>query len=84
MTFSELRGKEVLCCKEGIRLGFVVDVEFDIVTGCICTLYVPEAGKFCGCFFPKEMYHIPYKCIIKIGPDFIVVDALLCELLKKK
>ena len=83
MTFSDLRGKEVLCCREGVRLGYVVDIEFDVVTGCICTLYVPGPGRFCGCIFPRDMYHIPYKSINKIGPDFIVVDACLCDLLRK-
>ena len=43
--FSELRSKEVIDLKSGLRLGYVCDAEFDACSGQICALIVPGAGR---------------------------------------
>ena len=74
MTFSELKCKEVINCRNGVRLGFITDLEINIINGCICDLIVPEQSKLLGCFCPGKMIRIPYCNIVKIGPDVIVVS----------
>ena len=43
MKFLELRQKDVVNCNTGEKLGFVIDLEFDVRTGCINVLIVPRA-----------------------------------------
>lgn len=74
MKFSELKCKEVINCRNGVRLGFVTDLDIDIVSGRICHLIVPEQSKWFGCFCPAKVIQIPYCNIVKIGPDVIVVS----------
>lgn len=71
---QNLRCKEVVNVRDGQRLGFVVDVEVDVVTGRICAIVVPGPCKFCGLFGRKDDFVIPWNCICRIGPDIILVD----------
>ena len=74
MTFSELKCKEVVNCKDGVKLGFVTDLEIDIISGKICSLIVPEQVKWYSCFCSARVCIIPYCNVVKIGPDVIVVS----------
>ena len=74
MRLCELREKEVinLCtCK---RLGSVEDMVFDLCSGCIQALIVPEKTKFHGLFGSDCEYVIPFECVKKIGDDIIMVE----------
>lgn len=82
MNFLELRQKDVINCKTGERLGFVIDLEFELENGCICFLIVPKAEKLIRCFGKNQIYRIPYKKIFKIGHDTILVDINEKECLK--
>lgn len=74
MRFWELKEKEVINCKDGKRLGFVADLDIDLMTGKVCKLIVPGAGKFCGCIGKGTEYIIFWNQIIRIGEDIILVD----------
>lgn len=74
MRFWELKEKEVINCKDGKRLGFVADLEIDVMSGKVCKLFVPVAGKFCGCFGKGAEYVIFWNQIVRIGSDIILVD----------
>ena len=50
MKFLELRQKDVINCNTGEKLGFVIDLDFEVKTGLICYLLVPEAEKVINCF----------------------------------
>lgn len=75
MRFLELRQKEVVNCKDGCRLGFVSDLEFDCQTGQIEQLIIPGPGKFFGCLGRNPEYCICYHEIVRIGADIIIVDV---------
>ena len=75
MKFLELRQKDVVNCNTGEKLGFVMDLEFDVRTGCINVLIVPRAGKGFHCFGKNQVYKIPYKCVVRIGRDAVLVDV---------
>ena len=70
MKFLELRQKDVINCNTGECLGFVLDLEFEIHTGKII------------CVGKNKVYKIPYKCIVRIGRDTILVDINEKECLK--
>ena len=77
MLLCELQEKDVINVCTAKCLGRVMDLEFDEKAGCICTLIVPSPGKFCGCFFHKCEYWIPWRCVCSIGCDLILVEV--CE-----
>ena len=63
MKFTQLQCKEVICIKDGRRLGFVEDVLVEVPEGTVCALVVPGPCRF------------PWKCICHIGPDIVLVDT---------
>ena len=81
MKFLELREKDVINCRAGDKLGCVIDLEFDPASGQILCLIVPKATKIL-CFTKGEFYYIPYKKIIRIGCDTVLVDINEKECLK--
>ncbi len=82
MKFLELRQKDVINCNSGEKLGFVVDLEFEVSNGCICYLIVPKANKILNCFGKNQVFRIPYKRIVKIGHDAVLVDIIEKDCLK--
>ena len=75
MKFSQLQCREVICIRDGRRLGFVSDVLIEIPEGNICAIVVPAPGKLLPLPGHQEDYIIPWNCIQKIGPDIVLVDA---------
>ncbi|WP_253288008.1 YlmC/YmxH family sporulation protein [Anaerostipes sp. MSJ-23] len=82
VNFLELRQKDVINCNTGERIGFVLDLEFDPKTGQIHFLIVPKARKIVNCLGKNQVYRIPYRCIVRIGRDTILVDINEKECLK--
>jgi YlmC/YmxH family sporulation protein len=72
---AELRCKEVINVCSGFRLGFVSDVEFDIMTGQVLSIVIPGPYRFLGLFGRSEDYIIPWSSIRKIGDDIILVET---------
>lgn len=70
---ADLRCKEVINLCDGCRLGFVGDVEVDILCGRVAALIVPGRCRFFGLFGREEDFIIPWECIDKIGDDIILV-----------
>lgn len=77
MKYTDLKCKEVVDCKDGKRLGFIVDLEIDPCDGRICEIILPLWKKGFDCFKKQKLLRIPFRNIIKIGPDIILVR--LCE-----
>ena len=75
MRFCELREKEVINCRDCLRLGFVCDVEIDICTGLITHIIIPGPCKVWGILGRDHEYVIPRNCIKQIGIDIILVDV---------
>ncbi|MDD3746445.1 MAG: YlmC/YmxH family sporulation protein [Anaerostipes sp.] len=82
VRFLELREKDVINCKTGDKLGNVIDIEFDPNTGCILFLIVPKMNHILSCFSKNATYVIPYKRIVKLGKDTILVDIIEKDCLK--
>lgn len=75
MKICNLKDKEVINVNDCTILGFVDDIDFDICTGCVVAIIVPGPAKLCGMFGRDKEYVIPFKCVVKIGPDAILVDV---------
>lgn len=83
MRIFDLRQREVINACNCQRLGFVSDVEIDIDTGCILKIIVPGPCKVWGILGRDNEYIIDWSCIRQIGPDIILVDVNIDEVLIK-
>ena len=70
---TDLRQKEVVNVRDGVRLGYVDDVEFEVATGQIIAIIVYGQSRFFGIFGRCEDYIIPWCDIEKIGGDIVLV-----------
>ena len=71
---GDLRQKEVINITDGKRLGFVNDVEINFSAGFIDAIVIPGPGRFLGIFGKSEDYIIPWKDIVRVGDDIILVE----------
>ena len=58
-TFRELQAKEVICLRDGQRLGFVSDAKLQLPEGNVLALVVPGPCKLWGLFGRREDFVIP-------------------------
>jgi len=72
--FSELRYKEVIDVKTGQRLGYVFDAELDRAEGRLISLITPGKAKLFGLLGREPDYILPWKCIVRIGEDIILIE----------
>lgn len=80
MSLSELRAKDVINTQDGKKLGKVMDIEFNIVTGCVEALVVPGEFKMSNVFKGEKCgVVIPWQRICKIGENVILVQLDLCD-----
>ena len=70
----DLRCKEVINICDGCRLGYVCDVEIDLVCGKVIAIIVPGPCRFFGLFGREEDYVIPWEAIRRFGDDIILID----------
>ncbi len=80
-TFCCFKRKEVINICDGLRLGFVNDLEIDLRNGKICKIIVPEGNRYFGLFCNEREFRIPWDCIRRIGDDVILVDVVVEEVL---
>ena len=72
---SELYCKEVICVRDGRRLGFITNAKVELPEGRICAVIVPGPCRFFGLWGRRDDYVIPWNCIKRIGPDIVLVDV---------
>ena len=75
MRIEDLKRKEVINTCNCKILGCAHDIEFDICTGCIKAIIVAGPTKWCGLGCRDFEYIIPFKCIVQVGPDIILVKV---------
>ena len=72
--FSELRYKEIIDIHTGYRLGYACDLELDEREGCIASLVAPGRPRLFGLLRREEDYILPWKNIVRVGSDIILVE----------
>ena len=83
MRLCELQEKEVINVRDCKCLGNVIDLEFDEQSGCIRAIIVPGPCKVFGLFGHEFELCIPWKCIVRIGSDIILVEIKEEDVRKK-
>jgi YlmC/YmxH family sporulation protein len=73
VKISEFQIKDVVNISDGKKLGNIGDIEINLTTGKIEAVIVTGNGKVLGFFGREEDIIIPWKNIIKIGQDVILV-----------
>ena len=74
-SLNELSKKEVISCMDCTRLGFIIDINFQLESAQIISVVVELPS---GCFeLRKNTITIPWDCIKKIGDDLIIADYIL-------
>ncbi len=70
---SEFQAKEVVNVENGKRLGHIGDLDVNMTTGKIEHLVIPGAGKMMGLLGRESDVVIPWRNIVRIGDDVILV-----------
>ncbi|GGA20933.1 YlmC/YmxH family sporulation protein [Paenibacillus physcomitrellae] len=73
MKISDFQTKDVINVVDGRRLGQISDLELDLGRGVIEAIVVPGYSKFMGLFGGGSDLIIPWKNIVKIGSDVVLV-----------
>ena len=73
VRISEFQIKDVVNVADGKKLGNISDIEINLISGKIDAIVISGTGKILGFFGKDEDVVIPWKNIIKIGEDVILV-----------
>ncbi|MEH6956872.1 YlmC/YmxH family sporulation protein [Neobacillus drentensis] len=73
LKISEFQIKDVVNVADGKRLGNIGDIEINLTTGKIDAVVISGSGRVLGFFGKDDDVVIPWKNIIKIGQDVILV-----------
>jgi YlmC/YmxH family sporulation protein len=73
VRISEFQIKDVVNISDGKKLGNIGDIEINLDTGRIEAIVIGGGGKLLGFFGKDEDIVIPWKSIVKIGEDVILV-----------
>ena len=73
-SFLELRCKEVVNVIDGRKLGHIVDIAFNLQSGCVLGVVVPGQKNFWNVFKTANELFIPLSQIVKVGEDAILVE----------
>lgn len=73
VKISDFQIKDVVNVADGKKLGNVGDIEINLNTGKIEAVVVSGVGRVLGFFGREEDIVIPWKNILKIGEDVILV-----------
>lgn len=73
VKISDFQIKDVVNVFDGKRLGNVGDIDINLQTGKIDAVVIGGAGKVLGLFGRDDQIVIPWRNILKIGEDVILV-----------
>lgn len=73
MKISDFQTKDVINIVDGKRLGQISDLELDLRRGVIDAIIVPGFTRFMGLFGGGTDLIIPWRNIVKIGADVVLV-----------
>lgn len=71
---TDMRDKEVINVSDGVRLGFVDDVEVDTCTAQLVSIVIYGKAKLCGLLGREADIVIQWKDIEVIGEETVLVN----------
>lgn len=75
MKISDFQTKDVINIVDGKRLGQISDLELDLRRGVIDAIVIPGYTRFMGLFGGGTDLIIPWRNIVKIGSDVVLVKV---------
>ena len=73
ISISEFRIKDVVDVSSGKKLGTIGDIDINVTSGKIQAIIIGGTGKMMGFFGKEEEMIVPWRNIVKIGEDVILV-----------
>jgi YlmC/YmxH family sporulation protein len=73
MFISEFQTKDVVNVSDGKKMGMIGDFDINVTTGKVQAIIINGQGKMLGFFGKDEEFVIPWRNIVKIGKDVILV-----------
>lgn len=73
MKISDFQTKDVINIVDGKKLGQIGDLELDLRQGRIEAIVIPAPGRFFGLVGNGSEVVIPWRNIVKIGEDVVLV-----------
>ncbi|WML51930.1 YlmC/YmxH family sporulation protein [Neobacillus sp. PS3-12] len=73
VRISEFQIKDVVNISDGKKLGNIGDIDINLTTGKIEAIVIGKSGRMLGLFSKDEDIVIPWRNILKIGEDVILV-----------
>lgn len=68
----DLRRKKVIDIKTAEQVGYIRDMDIDLESGKINSVTVPHGG-ICGMFRKRERMTVPWKNVLAIGSEYVIV-----------
>ncbi len=85
MKISDFQSKDVINIVDGKKLGHISDLELDLRQGRIDSIVVPQYTKVFGLFGSNGTeIVIPWRSIVKIGADVVLVRMEETKALKSE
>ncbi|UYO36852.1 YlmC/YmxH family sporulation protein [Bacillus zhangzhouensis] len=73
ISISEFQIKDVVDVSSGKKLGTIGDIDINVTSGKIQAIMIGGTGKMMGFFGKEEEMIVPWRNIVKIGEDVILV-----------
>lgn len=73
IKISDFQTKDVVNVADGRKLGNVADIDINLNTGKIEAVVIQHTGRVLGFFGKDDDIVIPWRNIVKIGTDVILV-----------
>lgn len=75
IRISDLRARDVVNILDGKKLGHICDIELDLEIGKVIAIILPGRLRGFSIFAKREDIVIPWKKIVRIGRDVILVEV---------
>jgi len=79
IKLSDLKTRDVVNILDGRKLGHITDIELDLEIGKVVAIILPGRVRGFGFFIKREELVIPWKKIIRIGRDVILVEVPITQ-----
>lgn len=73
VKISDFQIKDVVNVADGKKLGNIIDIEIELATGRIDAIVISASTRMLGFFGREAEVVIPWKNILKIGEDVVLV-----------
>lgn len=79
VRLSDLKAKDVVNILDGKKLGNICDIELELEIGKVIAIIIPGRWRGFSIFGKREEIVIPWKKIIRIGRDVILVEVPIVQ-----